>query len=106
MDLQNNGRLDWFFNEWVYGTQVPQYQVKYEVQPGGGGTVKVRVDVTQSHVDDQFAMFVPVFADFGKGMIRMGQVAIVGNSTRSIIFDMDRQPKKVAVNAFKDVLER
>jgi Peptidase family M1 domain/Carboxypeptidase regulatory-like domain len=106
MDLQNNGRLDWFFNEWVYGTQVPQYQVKYEVQPGGGGTVKLRVDVTQSHVDDQFAMFVPIFADFGKGMIRMGQVAIVGNSTRSIIFDMDRQPKKVAVNALKDVLER
>ena len=26
MDIQRNGRLDWFFNEWVYGTQVPRYQ--------------------------------------------------------------------------------
>src|SRR5438067_6585769 len=23
MDLQQNGRLDWFFAEWVYGTEVP-----------------------------------------------------------------------------------
>src|SRR5208283_4706795 len=25
MNLQGNGRLDWFFNEWVYGTLVPRY---------------------------------------------------------------------------------
>ena len=24
MDLQRNGRLDWFFNQWVYGTAVPK----------------------------------------------------------------------------------
>ena len=30
----------------------------------------------------------------------------VGNSTRTLIFNMDHQPKKVAVNFLKDVLER
>ena len=106
MDLEKNGRLDWFFNEWVYGTQVPRYQFKYDVQPGQGGNVKVRVELTQSEVDDQFAMFVPVFADFGKGLARIGQFPIVGNSTRTVVFNMDRQPKKVVLNAYKDVLER
>jgi aminopeptidase N len=105
MDIQQNGRLDWFFNEWVYGTQVPRYHFKYDVQPDGG-KVKVRVEITQSEVDDHFAMFVPVFADFGKGMVRLGQVGVLGNSTRTAIFNMDRQPKKVALNAYKDVLER
>jgi hypothetical protein len=57
-------------------------------------------------VDEQLAMFVPVFADFGKGMVRLGQVPIVGNSTRKIDFVLDRQPKKVALNAYKDILER
>jgi hypothetical protein len=57
-------------------------------------------------VDDHFAMFVPVFGDFGNGMVRLGQVEIVGNSTRTVDFVLDRQPKKVALNAFKDVLER
>ena len=47
-----------------------------------------------------------MFADFGKGMMRLGQVAVVGNSTRTAIFHMDNKPKKVALNAYKDVLER
>ena len=106
MDLQRNGRLDWFFDEWVYGTQIPRYHFKYDVQPGNGGNVKVRVELTQSEVDDQFAMFLPIFADFGKGMVRIGQLAVVGNATRTAIFNMDQQPKKVALNVYKDVLER
>jgi len=51
-------------------------------------------------------VFVPVFADFGKGMMRLGQVAVTRNSTRTAIFHMDPKPKKVTLNAFKDVLER
>jgi hypothetical protein len=51
-------------------------------------------------------MFVPVFADFGHGMVRLGQFPIVGNSTRTVVFDLDRQPKKVALNAYKEILER
>jgi len=105
MDLQKNGRLDWFFNEWVYGTQVPRYAFKYDVQ-GSGKEVKVKVEIAQSEVDENFAMFVPVFADFGKGMVRVGQLAVAGNTTRAAIFNMDQVPKKMAINAYKDVLER
>ena len=106
MDLQQNGRLDWFFNEWVYGTQVPRYSFKYELQPADGGKVKVLAELKQSEVDDHFAMFVPVFADFGNGMVRLGQMGIIGNSTRTVDFILDRQPKKVALNSYKDILER
>jgi hypothetical protein len=105
MDLQRNGHLDWFFSEWVYGTQVPRYQFKYDVQPEGKGYA-AKVEITQSEVDDHFAMLVPVFGDFGQGMIRLGQVAIGGNATRTAIFHLDRQPKKLALNYYKDVLER
>ena len=106
MDLQQNGRLDWFFNEWVYGTAVPKYSFNYNLESEPGDKTKLKVEITQSEVDQNFAMFVPVFADFGKGMMRLGQVAVVGNSTRTAIFHMDNKPKKVALNAFKDVLER
>jgi aminopeptidase N len=106
MDLQANGRLDWFFREWVYGTQVPRYDFKYEVQSGEGGKAKVKVEITQSDVDQNFAMFVPIFADFGKGMVRIGQLPVVGNASRTAIFNMDHVPKKVALNVYKDVLER
>jgi hypothetical protein len=106
LDLQQNGRLDWFFDEWVYGTQVPRYHFKYNLLSAEAGKVRVQVDITQSEVDQNFAMFVPVFADFGQGWVRLGQLALAGNSTRSAIFNMDRAPKKVALNAYKDILER
>ncbi len=105
-DLQQNGRLDWFFREWVWGTQVPRYNFKYEVQPTEGGKFKVHAEIAQSEVDDNFAMFVPIYADFGDGMVRLNQLAIAGNSTRTMNFLVDRRPKKVAINAYKEILER
>jgi hypothetical protein len=106
MDLQKNGRLDWFFQEWVYGTQVPRYSFKYESLPIEPGKFKIQAEITQSEVDANFAMFVPVYADFGNGMVRLGQVPIAGNSTRKVNFILDRQPKKVAINYYKEILER
>jgi hypothetical protein len=106
MDLQGNGKLDWFFQEWVYGTQVPRYQFKYEVQPGDGKGVKVHVEITQSDVDQAFAMLVPVYGDFGQGMMRLGQVPVIGNSATPATFRMDRAPKKLVINAYKNILER
>lgn len=106
MDLQGNGRLDWFFNEWVYGTEVPRYKFDYQLSPTNDGKVKLHMTVTQGEVSDQFAMLVPVFADFGKGMIHLGQIRLIGNSTQSGDILLPAQPKKVELNAYKDILER
>jgi hypothetical protein len=106
MDFERNGRLDWFFDEWVYGTQVPRYRYESKETPADGGKVKVHLTVTQSDVDEHFAMLVPVFADFGKGMLRIGQVGLIGNTTREFDFMLPMQPKKVVLNAYKDILER
>jgi aminopeptidase N len=106
MDLRKNGRLDWFFDEWVYGTQVPRYHFEYQLQPAGPGKVNLHMTLTQSDVDDHFAMLVPVFADFGSGMIPLAQIGIGGNTTRDIDVVLSNQPKKVALNAYKEILER
>jgi hypothetical protein len=106
MDIEGNGRLDWFFNEWVYGTQVPRYHFQYQTAPAEGGKVKLHMTVTQSEVDEHFVMPVPVFADFGSGMTRIGQMAIAGNTTRSADVLLPSQPKTVALNAYKEILER
>jgi hypothetical protein len=106
MDLQGNHKLDWFFREWVYGTEVPRYRFEYTTSPAENGKVKLHLSLTQSEVDDNFVMLVPVFADFGKGMARLGQIAVVGNKTRESDVILPMQPKKVAFNAYKEVLQR
>jgi hypothetical protein len=51
-------------------------------------------------------MYVPIFGDFGKGMIRLAQILVIGNTTRNLTMDLDRAPKKLELNAMKDILER
>ena len=31
MDIDKNGKMDWFFDQWVYGTEVPAYKLEYSV---------------------------------------------------------------------------
>jgi len=105
-DFENNGKLDWFFREWVYGTELPHYQFDYQLSPSADGKTKLHLSLTQSQVSDNFIMLVPIFADFGKGFIRLGQLPAIGNSTKTYDFDLPMAPKKVALNAYKEILER
>jgi aminopeptidase N len=106
MDLNGNHRLDWFFREWVYGTQVPKYSFDYQLSPADGGKTKLHMTITQSEVDSNFAMLVPVFADFGKGWTRIGQVAVGGTTPRTVETILPTAPKKVGLNVYKEILER
>ncbi len=67
---------------------------------------EVAYDPHQSDVDDKFVMLVPVFADFGKGWIRIGQLGIKGNTTRTADAELPSAPKKVGLNVYKEILER
>jgi aminopeptidase N len=106
LDLQNNGRLDWFFDEWVYGTDLPHYEFQYQLAPGAPGKTKIHMVITQNGVGERFAMLVPVYADFGNGFVRIGQLPILGSSSKSYDVEIPGQPKRVVLNAYKEILER
>jgi hypothetical protein len=85
---------------------VPRYHFEYQLSPAESGKVKLHMMLTESEVDEHFGMLLPVFADFGKGMIPIVQFPIAGNTTRSLDVLLPSQPKKVALNAYKEILER
>jgi aminopeptidase N len=64
MDLDGNNRMDWFFNEWVYGTELPVYKFAYSLSPEPDGKVMFKSTITQSGVSSNFKMLVPVYLDF------------------------------------------
>jgi hypothetical protein len=102
MDLDGNGKMDWFFNEYVYGTEMPSYKFEYELTDGG---TTLNGHVTQSGVSDNFKMLVPVYVDSGKGMVMLGEARIVGNKTVDLKDIKLPQPiKRAAICAFQDVL--
>ncbi len=105
MNLDKNGRMDWFFNQWVYGTQIPHYSIKYDVKPTNNGKYSLRCKITQSKVDANFKMLVPIYLKFGARTIRLGSVQMKGNTTSNEIkVNLPKQPDKVLINAYEDVL--
>ena len=105
MDLAGDHRMNWFFGEWVYGTDLPRYRLEYSVQPAADGKFLLTGRVTQSEVSNDFRMKLPIYAEIDKQIIRMGSVFLTGNSTSpDFRITLPKKPKRVAANLFQDVL--
>lgn len=104
MNLDGNGHMDWFFNEWVYGIEAPRYRMDYSLTEEAG-KVWLRGTIEQSDVTTNFKMLVPLYLDFtGKPML-VGQIALSGNSTsKEFRIALPLRPKRVLLCAEHDVL--
>lgn len=101
MDIDKNGKMDWFFDEFVYGTEVPAYKFEYSVSKDG----ILNARITQSGVSDKFVMLVPIYVDMGKGWAKLGSAQMAGNVTTEIKdIKLGAVPKRMAVCALNDVL--
>jgi len=107
MDLQGNHKLDWFFNEYVYGTQLPSYQMSATFDTGADGDVVMNMKVTQSNVNDSFRMLVPIYLELPNGMFFLGRARLMGNATfdqKIPLKGLKDKPKRAVISYYDDVL--
>ena len=107
MDLEGNHRMDWFFREYVYGTDLPAYHFEGEATPNGEGW-NVHFKLTQSKVGADFVNTVPVYLELADGkVLRLGLVAIHGAKTVEQTVPLPKLPaaiNKVSINYYYDLL--
>lgn len=97
----------WFFDQWVYGCEIPTYEWSYEVgsRPNADGKYPLTVRVRQSGVSEGFKMPVPVRAEFKGG--RTGQLMVmVDEPEETFELTLPAKPKTVIFNADHAVLAR
>lgn len=107
--ITKDGSMDWFFNQWVYGTMIPKLTSKLDFTATPDGKYKVSGSVTQAGVDANFASIVPIYVYFDKtSYAKLGNVIMIGNSTEPVNFviPLPKKPQKFAINAMHDVLTR
>ena len=108
MNLQGNGKMDWFFDDYVYGTQVPTYRTDSTFDIGSDGDVVLNLKVTQSNVDDRFRMVIPLYVETAEGNIGfLGRVRITGSKTleqKIPLRGLKVKPKRLVLNYYDDVL--
>ncbi len=52
--------MSWFFDQWVYGTAVPEYSFSYTSRLDNDGKVLAGCQVIQENVGPDFKMLIPI----------------------------------------------
>jgi hypothetical protein len=97
MDLEGGKSMDWFFEQYVRGTGIPDYELKYSARPGSKGFL-VRGKLIQKNVSDDFVQRVPIYwqGQGGKPAL-LGQVITSGEET-SFQFVTASLPKRLLID--------
>ncbi|MBV9886292.1 MAG: hypothetical protein JO119_07090 [Acidobacteria bacterium] len=103
MDLDGDKKMDWFFNQYVYGTGIPQYylHVTTDALPDGKTHIKgqlVRTGVPETWKDD-----VPMYAHIGDKTIRIGSL-FATHSTEPIEGTIPGKIDRISINDHEDLL--
>jgi hypothetical protein len=109
LDATGDGKLDWFFDQWVYGTEIPRLTSSLKVEDGAEGKVRISGSISQAEVGASFTTLVPLYAEFDKGqVVRIASIPMIGSSTRPINFEvaLPKKPRAVKINAMHDVLAK
>jgi len=96
--------MDWFFNQWVYGTGIPTYRVAYKTEPAEGGQYRVRLRIEQQNVPPDFQMPVPVSVELADKRWGRYRVNVRGPLTEVALPLVPSQPKSVKFNDLEAVL--
>ena len=92
--------MGWFFEQWVYGTDVPTYRFTWRSDPVTGGGWHVHGRVEQSSVPPSFRMPVLVRVRQGDGTLTRHRVWVTGAVTE---FDLPATALKADDVTFNDL---
>jgi hypothetical protein len=105
MNLDGDGTMNWFFRQYVYGTELPTYKFEQGIEAVEGQKI-LKLKLTQSGVSDGFKMLVPLYAELTDGrIVRLGSATIIGNTTVEQKVPLGQIPvKRALMNHNYDVL--
>ena len=96
--------MDWFFNEWVYGTETPHYDFSYDLKDAGPGKTLLHVSLSQSEVSDSFLMRVPLYVHVNGTPRLLGFLRVKGPNTATADVTLPIRPEKVTLDEYHSIL--
>jgi hypothetical protein len=96
--------VDWFFDQWVYGVEIPTYVFSYTTEKTPEGKYVIKCEITQEDVSKDFKMWVPVLLDFGGDQYAVQRLWVDKPENKYELPKAPMMPKKVTLNPFHAVL--
>ncbi|HEV7515631.1 MAG TPA: M1 family aminopeptidase, partial [Thermoanaerobaculia bacterium] len=108
LNATGDGKLDWFFDQWVYGTEIPRLTANLSIGPEGESW-HITGKITQQGVSPTFRALVPLYVEFDKGeKVRVGMLPMMGEMTKpvDVKLQLPKKPRKASINGLGEVLAR
>lgn len=96
--------MTWFFDQWVYGADIPTYSFTYTVVADTApGEYKTNLHIEQTDVPDDFKMYVPLEIEYDSGQKQYVRL-MVDRPVIEMSLLLPSKPKKLRLNPFLSVL--
>jgi Peptidase family M1 domain len=103
MDLEGGRSMEWFFQQYVYGTGIPRYRLEFTTRHTEKG-FQVRGKLYQAGVPRSFIAPVPLFVSSGSNRSTyLGTVITLGDET-SFSFTTPTDPRKILIDPHMTLL--
>ncbi len=103
MDLDENHKMDWFFNQYVYGTGIAQYSFHATLEATSDGKTHLKGELARTGVPESWKDAVPLYAHAGDKTFRLGIINAT-HSKEPLDFTLPLKVDRVAINEYDDVL--
>jgi aminopeptidase N len=109
MNLAGDGTLNYFFNQWVHGSDMPTLTSSLEASDSAPGRYRITGTITQAGVPADFRTRVPIYLDFGNDKTaKLGSLAVTGATSIKVNVEvaLPQKPRRVFINGYHDVLTK
>jgi aminopeptidase N len=108
MDIDKNHTMNWFFDEYVYGTEYPTYKFEHSFSNAANGDVVLNLKITQADVGKNFVMLVPIYVELANGKVAwLGSAQMSGSNTLEqhvTLTGLKDKPKRALLAYYDDLL--
>ena len=95
--------MDWFFDQWVYGNEIPKYKFDYDIVKKDDGKYYAKCKIKQQNVSENFRSYIPIEIDLGNDQKARFRTLVEG-SGKEFEIPLPGKPKKIHFNIFDSVL--
>jgi hypothetical protein len=103
MDLDGNHKMDWFFNQYVYGTNEPQYTFHVGAEVTPDGKTHLKGELTRAGVPDTWKDAIPLYGHMGNKTMKLGNITST-HATEVIDVTFAGKVDRVSINDYEELL--
>jgi aminopeptidase N len=103
MDADGNHKMDWFFNQYVYGMGEPQYNFHSTLEYTADGKTHFKIELTRTGVPDNWKDIIPLYARIGDKTVKMGNI-IATHATETVDATVPAKIDRLSINEYEEIL--